>query len=285
MFKKGSFYMLAVFLCLGTAIALAADESTEWRRRKVQKEQAASAGTTSEDVAEEIRFGREIAARIIGRCGLYEDDDLLKYVNLVGRSVAMNADRPELLFRFAVLDTDEINAYAAPGGYVFVTRGAINHMQDESELAGTLAHEIAHVTRRHIVKELNIQAGDASAASGFARLVGGTSEAARTAFARAVDKALDMLFKDGYKREDEVEADKTGVSFAAFAGYEPAGLPRYLERIGPAKEKNTEVLDKTHPGYQDRIAWLTETIKAEGLDAAGTKQGKERFLKAVSGKQ
>lgn len=278
--KPAAAVMLAI-LCLGATNALAGDDPLSWRQRKAAREQTAAAGTTSEDVSEEIRFGREVAARIIGRYGLYKNDDLANYVNLVGRAVAMNTGRQELAFRFAVLNSDEVNAYAAPGGYVFITRGAISRMRDEAELAGVLGHEIAHVTRRHIVKELNIQASDASAASGFARLIGGTSEAARTAFSQAVDKALDMLFKDGYKREDEIDADRTGVSFAAMADYEPAGLPRYLQRIGPAKEKNTEALDRTHPRYQDRVEWLNEQIKADGLDAAGTKTGKERFAEQM----
>jgi len=281
MFRRAGVAVVLSILCMGAVTAFGGDDSSEWRQRKVGKEKAAAAGTTSEDVAEEIRFGREIAARIIGRYGLYDNDELMKYVNLVGRTVAMNTGRQEIEFRFAVLNSEEVSAYAAPGGYIFVTRGAIEHMQDEAELAGTLAHEIAHVTQKHIVKELNIQATDTSAASSLARLIGGTTEAARTAFAQAVDKALDMLFKDGYKREDEIEADRTGVTYAAMSGYDPAGLPRYLLRIGPAKEKNTEVLDKTHPGFQDRVNWLNEKITTDGLDAAGAKTAKERFEKAV----
>ncbi len=272
---------VAVIISLIASSVFSAENPNDWRKRKSDKEQALAAGTTNEDVAEEVRFGREIAARIVGRYGLYKNEDLAKYVAMVGKSVSLNTDRQEIEFRFAVLNTDEVNAYAAPGGYVFITHGALAHMRDEAELAGVLAHEIAHVTQRHVVKELNIRASDASAASGLARLIGGTSEAARTAFSQAVEKALDMLFKDGYKREDEIEADKTGVTFAALSGYDPTGLPRYLERIGPAKEKNTEILDKTHPAFGDRVAWLKEKIAADGLDAVGTKKGKDRFGKMI----
>lgn len=274
---KALLFMLSAVLFLGAGSAFCEDNQADWRQRKVQKEQAAAIGGTSEDVAEEIRFGREIAARIVGRYGLLDNDGLMKYVSLVGRSIAMNTGRQEIQFRFAVLDTDEVNAYAAPGGYVFVTRGAVSQMRDEAELAGVLAHEIAHVSRRHIVKELNIQAEDASAASGMARLIGGTSEAARTAFAQAVDKALDILFKDGYKREDEIDADRSGVSYAALTGYDPNGLAGFLRRIGPAKEKATEVLDKTHPGWQERVKWMQETIAKDGLEGVGRRTGKERF--------
>lgn len=262
--------------CSVASAAFGQDDPAEWRMRKAATAQAA-AGATTDDVSEEIRLGREIAARIIGRYGLQKDDELNRYVNLVGKLLASNSGRQEIEYRFGVLSTDEINAYAAPGGYVFVTRGAIAKMQDEAELAGVLAHEIAHVNQKHIVRELNVKATEDSPAAGFARLVGGTSEAARTAFSQAVDKALDILFTNGYKREDEIESDRLAVNFAAFSGYDALALPRYLERIGPLKEPKKEVLDKTHPGYQDRVAWLTAAVKEDSLDAAGTNKARQRF--------
>jgi predicted Zn-dependent protease len=272
---------LSVFLSvllttiLSIAAVLPADAlQSGWRQRKTAGLQSVP---TKDDVREEMRFGREVAARIIGRYGLYDRADLMRYVNLVGASVAMNTDRQELEFHFAVLNTDEINAYAAPGGYVFVTRGALSKMQDEAELAGVLAHEISHITGMHIVKELSIKGTEDSTAAGFARVIGGTTEAARTAFSQAVDKALDVLFKDGYRREDEVQADKTAASYTALAGYDPSGLARYLQRIGPIKEKTTEVLDKTHPAFTERVAWLRATIQEEGMETKGARVARQRF--------
>jgi predicted Zn-dependent protease len=90
-----------------------------------------------------------------------------------------------------------------------------------------------------------------------------------------------MLFKDGYKREDETQADKDAVMFCALAGYEPAGLVRYFERISGLKGKHTEVLDKTHPPYEARIAWLKSAIVQEGMDAGNYRQNRERFSEAV----
>jgi len=233
------------------------------------------------DIAEEVRFGREVAARVIARYGLYENPRLMKYVNLVGHVLAQTTSRPELEFRFAILNTDEINAYAAPGGYVFITRGALLKMQDEAELAGVIAHEMGHIVGKHVVKELKIKGTDESAAVGLATLIGGSSQSARTAFTQAVDSALDMLFKDGYKREDETQADKDAVIFCALSGYEPTGLARYFERLNAIKGKNTEVLDKTHPSYANRIAWLKETIVLEGLDSGNYKNYKNRFAETI----
>jgi predicted Zn-dependent protease len=244
-----------------------------WRQRVT----AESADTVREDITEEIRFGREVAARMLGRFSLYDNSPLTRYVNLVGQAVVQNSNRPELEFHFAVLNTMDINAYAAPGGYVFVTRGAVEKMQDESELAAVLAHEITHINEKHVVREMNIRATEGSAASGLARLIGGGSESARVAFSQAVDKAVDTLFKTGYKREDEVEADRGAVLLTTLAGYDPTGLVKYFERISASKGKQTEILDKTHPAYETRIARLKDTMAKEGIEPSRLKNFKERF--------
>jgi predicted Zn-dependent protease len=276
--RIGSILVLLASLCMAVPAQLSAAETeTQWRQR------LSSSGDemVEADITEEVRFGREVAARVVARYGLYENPKLMKYVNLVGRVLAASTNRPELEFHFAVLNTDEINAYAAPGGYIFVTRGAIAKMQDEAELAGVLAHEIGHVVEKHVVKELKIKGAEDSAVSSFARLIGGSSDSARAAFAQAADQAMDMLFKNGYKREDEAQADRDAVLFCALSGYEPAGLVRYFERISGIKGKQTEVLDKTHPAYADRIALLKGTISQEGLDSGNYKNHKERFSGSI----
>ncbi len=270
-------FLLVLAACL-TLPPLLFSGDNDWRKR------ASSAGElTKDDVSEEVRFGREVGARLLGKYGLYHDPSLMKYVNLVGRALARNTNRPEIEFRFAVIDTNEINAFSAPGGYVFITRGAIALMKDESELAGVIAHELGHITGRHIVKELNIRGAEDSPVAGLARLIGGSSESARLAFAQAVDKALDILLKDGYKREDEIEADKGSAVYCALSGYDPSGFVRYLERIAAVKGKKTEVLDKTHPPYAERIAVLKETIIKEGMDSGGFKTSRDRFSAAAKG--
>lgn len=269
-------FMIAALVATVPPTLFASTSEENWRQRA--SSDSASTDTAAADITEEIRFGREIAARLTGRFGLYDNARLMKYVNLVGRTLAQNTNRPELEFHFAVLNTGEINAYAAPGGYVFVTRGAIEKMQDEAELAAVLAHEMTHVNEKHVVKELNIRGAEGSAASGLARLIGGGTESARVAFYQAVDKALDMLFKSGYKREDEVQADKGAVLLCALTGYDPSGLVKYFERLSAAKGKSTEVLDRTHPAYDARISLLKETIAKEGIDTASLKSFKDRFV-------
>lgn len=270
------FILLTVLCVLIPVSSFAAGSGAQFRQRASINDEEVSS-----DIAEEVAFGREVAARVIARYGLDQDPKLMKYVNLVGRIIAQTTNRPEIEFHFAVLKTDDINAYAAPGGYVFITRGALFQMQDESELAGVIAHEMGHIVEKHVVKELKIKGSDESAGAGLAAMIGGSSQSARTAFSQAVDKALDMLFKEGYKREDEIQADKDAALFCALSGYEPTGLVKYFERLNAAKGKNTEVLDKTHPSFVDRIAWLKGTIVQEGVDTGSYKSYQERFADVV----
>ncbi len=268
-----SFFIIVLLLCCLPLPVKASEQNVNWRQR-VSSESSEAA---REDVSEEIRFGREIAARMVGRFGLYDNPFAMKYVNLVGHALALNSNRPELEYHFAILNTSEINAYAAPGGYVFVTRGALEKMQDEAELAAVLGHEMTHINERHVVKELNIHGAEGGATAGLARLIGGGTESARIAFYQSVDKALDMLFKSGYGREDEIQADRGAVLLCTLSGYDPSALVRYFERISIVKGKAIETLDKTHPAFTDRVAWLKEMMSKEGIDTASLKNYRDRF--------
>lgn len=253
------------------SLALAAGGN--WRNRVSNEETP----YTESDVAAEIKFGRAIAARILGKHKAFENPDLIKYVNLVGASLALSTNRPELEFHLMVLDTDEVNAYAAPGGYIFITKGALKYMKDESELAGVIAHEVAHITERHVVKELKIKGNDEVGAAELARLIGGSSESARAAFGQAVDKGLELIYKDGYKKEDEMQADKTSVTISALSGYDPTGLSRYLERIKPVKEKNPPPSDSTHPTFDARTLQISDAIKNDGINYSALAKNNNRF--------
>jgi len=232
---------------------------------------------SEDDIRAEIQFGREVGARILGQYALYDNEKLTKYVNLVAAALGRNSGRPELTFRVAVLKTDTINAYAAPGGYIFLTKGAIMQMENEAELAAVIAHEMAHITGKHIVKELEIKGTDSSASSGITRMVGGAGDPAKAAFASMVDKAVGILFERGYKKEDEKDADMTGVVFTSLSGYDPSAMVSYFKRIKEARGDNMEVLNKTHPSFDERISLIDETIEAEGLDGQEYTKGGKRF--------
>lgn len=267
-----SFTMATVIWLSTPGISFAAGEN--WRNRA-----SAEKVVTASDITAEIVFGRAIAARVLGRHKAYDNPALIKYVSLVGATLALSTNRPELEFHLMILDTDEVNAYASPGGYIFITKGALKFMEDESELAGVLAHEIAHITEKHVVKELKIKGTDDI--SSLAQLVGGSSGAARAAFGQAVDKGLEMIFKDEYKKEDEMQADKTSVTISALSGYDPTGLARYLIRIKPIKEKTPPPSDNTHPTFDARVTQINEVITKDGINFSALAKNNNRFAEVM----
>jgi len=254
----------ALLLSATALLSLPAADAAQSFRERISQTELSVEGLTS-DVAAEIEFGREVAARILGRYSLYSNEQLTHYVNLVGQNLVRHSNRPELQFHFAVVDTPDINAYTAPGGYIFVTRGSLELMDNEAELAAVLAHEIAHVTQKHIVKELNIHAAEDAPEAGLAHLFGGVSDPARVAFMQALDKAVALLFTEGLKKEDEFEADMLGMMVATSAGYDPSALYDYLKKVEMHKGAQTAVVSATHPSFEARLQALTKVMAEEGL--------------------
>ncbi|MCR4305310.1 MAG: M48 family metalloprotease [Gallionella sp.] len=269
--------MAAVALFTIHCSSLPAFAEDDFRKRVNQEPESFA---TDDDVKAEIVFGRTLAARILGKYAFYENGKLNEYVNKIGKGMAQFANRPEIEFRFAVIDTDIVNAFAAPGGYIFITKGAMARMADEAELAAVISHEIAHVTEKHIVKELNIKGTDASPVSGFAQLLGGGSGAARVVFSQMVDQAAEILFEKGLKKQDEFDSDKVATMTLAVAGYDPTALKRYLKKISGA-EKETKSLTGTHPSFKERIENVDAVLAENQLTENKQAIVKERFNQNV----
>jgi predicted Zn-dependent protease len=205
---------------------------------------------------EEVAIGRQAAGNILGAAPLVKDDRLQQYVNRVGRWIASQSERPDLEWHFGVIESNDFNAFAAPGGYVFVTKGLYRALQSESELAGVLAHEIGHVIKKHHLKILQqtrltdmggkLLAERAGENEQIKKLIGNGGEI----FARSLDKKA------------EFEVDRVAVILAARAGYDPFGLPTVLQDLGHvAKDDNrVSLLFKTHPHPDDRLTQLGEAI-------------------------
>lgn len=216
-------------------------------------------GITGFGAAEEHELGRRVAVEVLAQYGLYRNRDAEEYANLVAAVVGRSSDRPELHYHVGLLDTDKVNAFSAPGGYLFVTRGALGLIRDEAELAGVLGHEIAHVTDRHVLRELQ-----------RTNLLGGALSAARTSgftggqYDELVGVSTKILSR-GLDRKDELAADADGARFAARARYGAAGLVRFLGRLEGSSRGG---LFPTHPAANDRIAALRASGADSGVDHA-----------------
>lgn len=205
--------------------------------------------------ADEEKLGREIAGRLLGAAPLVDDAKLQAYVNKVGRYVAAQSARADLNWTFGVIETDTVNAFAAPGGYVFVTRGLYALLKNEAELAGVLAHEIGHVNARHHVKLMQKQRAVSAGKDLLLKKAGGgeTVQAlvgnGAEIYARTLDKA------------SEYDADRLGVYYATRAGYDTYGLAAVLDRLDAEGETDKlTLLYKTHPLPADRLTAIDKAL-------------------------
>lgn len=225
--------------------------------------------------ADEVRIGRQIAGNLLGAAPLVKNPALQVYVNRVGRWVASQSERPDLKWTFGVIESTDVNAFAAPGGYVFVTQGLYRLLRDEAELAGVLAHEIAHVNKKHHLKLLQkSQAIDVG--SKLLKKQMGDEKIAKT----LIGSGAEILAR-GLDKEAEFEADRMGVVFAARAGYDPFGLPAVLQEISAASADSSSValLFKTHPHPDERLARLGEAMGDRFDKLKSTKNLPERLVK------
>jgi len=224
---------------------------------------------------EENRIGRQISGNLLGAVPLVRDDTLQRYVNLVGNWVALQSGRKDITWRFGVLDTEDINAFAAPGGYIFVTKGLYRLLNNEAELAGVLGHEIAHVTKKHHLKVLK----QSSLISALGQVAGSKAQNSDQIVQNLIGNGAEIMAR-GLDKNAEFEADRVGMVFAARAGYEPWGLPEVLQDMAglPAKGERTSLLFKTHPLPADRLAMLGESVDGR-LDAVQGKDLANRFYR------
>jgi len=227
--------------------------------------------------AEEIEMGKDIAAGLLGAAPLAKSSEQEIYVNNLGRWLALHSSRPDLPWHFGILEVDTVNAFATPGGNVFVSRGLLVRVHSESELAGILAHEISHVALKHHLSDIqknaqkNLALDLASVKSG-----GLTGEAAR-----AVARVGLEGYVRGLSREDELAADKMGVVIAARAGYEPYGLVAVLQSLAamPQDDAALGFFLKTHPSPTDRLAALESEMPASFEAYAAPNPALARYTK------
>jgi predicted Zn-dependent protease len=260
-----------------------------------------------DDYKAEVEVGRNMAGRLFTFYGEYQNEGLKSYINSVGQYVARNGDYPDRRYMFSVLDSDSVNAFACPGGYILVTRGLLESAANEAEIAAILGHEAAHVGKKHMFNSLRamskeqVEKAESEAAArkrpdkySRARLrpVGDNSDSgsalakflttasgAGIGILQAAKLGMGLLLEKGLDKDLEFEADREGVKYAIRAGYDPKALDRFLERLAETKNKNNDktVMDVTHPTIPDRRKVIADTLNRMGADQIIGAVGKDRF--------
>jgi predicted Zn-dependent protease len=205
---------------------------------------------------DEIAVGREISGSLLGASPLVKNDALQQYVNQVGRWVASQSERADLPWKFGVIESEDINAFSAPGGYVLLTKGLYQKLQNEAQLAGVLGHEIAHITKKHQLKVLQKQQLLGYSASRLSMILAKDNQLAK----KAIDSGAEISARS-LDKEAEFEADRMGMVLATRSGYEPYGLAEVLQTIAQTNKTDNSValLFKTHPHPDERLAKLGDS--------------------------
>ena len=230
--------------------------------------------------AQEIEIGRSAAAEVRSTIGLVDDAELQEYVQGVGLELARSSQRPNLPWSFGVVDDPTPNAFALPGGFIFVTRGLMSLMDSEAELASVLGHEVGHVTARHSVTQISQQQ--------LAQLglgLGGIIFPQVQPFSQALGAGLSLLFlKHG--RDAERQADRLGFDYALTEGYavtEMADVFAALERAGGEQRSALPTWLTTHPSPGERIKTVQQWISELQPGSAGTRTAHAEFLRQLDG--
>ncbi len=213
---------------------------------------------------QEIAIGQSAAQEVLAdpKTPAYTNTQVTSYVQSVGSTVAQRSDRPGLPYRFHVIASSELNAFALPGGQIFVTTAALKAMQNEAELAGVLAHEVTHVAHRHGIDQLR----RAMLAQGIAIAALGSTPA----LAQQAGKiALDLVLK-GYSRTAEDDADRYGAIFSNAASYNPSGLPSFLNTLATTLGDTPKAFEplSDHPIISERVKRIEQVIAEQRLSAA-----------------
>jgi len=263
---RGTGLLLAVLVVAATA-ACATNPVTGKRQMSLLSE------------AEELAIGQQQDAEIRREMGVYNDPALQAYVTEIGQELARASHRPNLPWSFTIVDSPAINAFALPGGYTYITRGLLAYLDDESELAGVLGHEIGHVTARHAAQAYTRQAQANLGLTILSIFVPGTRP-----FTELGATGLGVLFlKHG--RDAELEADRLGVEYGSSAGWDPTGVPRFLStlaRVDALSEGGVPNWLSTHPDPGSRVG-KAEPVVGKFAAPTASKRNREVYLDRLGG--
>ncbi|MFP3940495.1 MAG: M48 family metalloprotease [Thermoanaerobaculia bacterium] len=232
-------------------------------------------------VQQEIEMGRQAHEQVLESIGAHEDPELQRYVDRIGQRLAQASERPDLPWTFTVVDDPSINAFALPGGFIYLTRGILSHMQSEAEMVSVLGHEIGHVTARHSVERLS------KAQLAQVGLVAGMiySPELRN-YGDLAQTGLQVMFLK-FSRDDERQADDLGFRYMNQAGYDPGEMVemfQVLERVseGTGQGRLPDWL-ATHPNPTDRVDRLQQAIADSEPEVLGSRVDRGPFLQRLDG--
>jgi predicted Zn-dependent protease len=229
--------------------------------------------------AEEIAYGQQADAEIRREMGVYDNPELQRYVSDIGQRLAQLSHRPNLRWSFTVVDHQAVNAFALPGGFIYITRGILPYLDNEAELAGVLGHEIAHVTARHAAQQ-STRAG----LGGLGLAVLSIFVPATAPFGDVTSAALGVAFLK-YGRDDERESDRVGMEYVARGGWDPNGVPNFLQtlsRISEMSERGVPNWLSTHPEPAERVT-EAQPVVARLAGPAAVERGHDRYLEHIDG--
>lgn len=269
---------------LGTTVGVATGKITEDQKKALDTSSAkASEKITPE---QEYYIGRSVAATLLTTYKPYEQEAATRYLNIIGQTLAQASDKPETFggYHFNILDTDEINAFAAPGGLIVVSRGLIRCCRNEDALAAVLAHEVGHVQKEHGLNA--IEKGRKTAfmttlAVTAGKTMGGADLADLTkAFEGTITDITNTMVNAGYSRQSEFEADAAAVAILKRVGYSPEGLVDMLDQMQKRLKPGSHGFGATHPAPKDRIDAVRKLIGAP-VAMTDPPARKQRFTAAV----
>ncbi len=227
---------------------------------------------------EEKTIGEATSIRLISDYGgVINNRALNRYVNLVGNAVLIHTDSPNSHFCFAVLDSDGLNAFAAPGGFIFITRGILALVNNEAELAAVLAHEIAHVQKEHMISTLK-----------RSRFLNGVKDVSLAfmkknpaKFDQMINFSTDILLTRGLDKGLEYEADLEGLEYAYRAGYNPSGIVDFLKKLDKVHGSKQSIFFSTHPSTRTRIEKLENVLELKYADGKSLPYLEKRYHKNI----
>ena len=277
----------AAALLIMSATSAVAAQTEETKAAETKAEQAK--GETPKKLSREVKAAQGMHVQITQAMGVHDDLELQEYVQRVGEKVARVSERPELDWKFTIVDTDDVNAFATQGGYVYISRGILPYMQNEAQLAAVLGHEIGHITAKHLQaqKKKSTLAGLASAATAIFTGIPALADLTNVAGAAIIS---------GYGREAELEADHLGAEYIAKAGYDPNAMIGVLSSLKDQEtfERESARLEKrephiyhgtfaSHPDNDTRLQQAVAAAASVESKATGDISNPEGFLKAISG--